>query len=101
MNNQKKRLRKSNTDIVLSGTLGGIAEYLGIDSTIVRVIYVLLLLFGLGSPVLLYIILVLVIPREDRGNSGNYRYSSYTEQERRRRKDVTDSASENDHWDDF
>ncbi|MDR0615092.1 MAG: PspC domain-containing protein [Lactobacillales bacterium] len=96
--NKKKRLTKSSTDVVLSGTLGGIAEYLGIDSTIVRVIYVLLLLFGLGSPILLYIVLALIIPRGDSKRSyGRY---SQTGQTKQKRKDVTDSASD-DHWNDF
>jgi len=98
--NKKKRLTKSSTDVVLSGTLGGIAEYLGIDSTIVRVIYVLLLVFGLGSPILLYIVLVLVIPRGNDRRSSYESYSSQTDQTKQRRKDVTNSA-DNDHWDDF
>ena len=36
----QKRLQKSRTNVVLTGTLAGIAEYFGIDPTIVRVIYV-------------------------------------------------------------
>ncbi|MDR1521588.1 MAG: PspC domain-containing protein [Streptococcaceae bacterium] len=102
MRNRKKRLTKSNTDVVLSGTLGGIAEYLEIDSTVLRIIYVLLLLFGLGSPVLLYIILVLLIPRRYSSNSyKNYHYYSKTDPKEKGRKDVTNSAFDNESWDDF
>ena len=41
MNNGKK-LRKSNTDKKIFGVCGGIAEYFGIDSTIVRIIWTIL-----------------------------------------------------------
>ena len=44
----KKKLTKSNNNIVLTGTLAGIAEYLGIDPTVVRVIYVILSLVALA-----------------------------------------------------
>lgn len=58
-----KKLTKSRTNKVLTGTLAGIAEYFGIDPTILRVIYVVIVLGGFGSPVLLYFILWLVIPK--------------------------------------
>ena len=58
----KKKLTKSNNNIVLTGTLAGIAEYLGIDPTVVRVIYVILSLVAFGSPIILYILLALIIP---------------------------------------
>ena len=48
-----KRLTKSTNNVVITGTLGGLAEYLGIDPTIIRVIYVFLSLVTagfLGSP---------------------------------------------------
>lgn len=56
-----KKLYKSDVDRKLCGVCGGIAEYLGIDSTIVRLIWVVLVvLFGTG--ILAYIISALVIP---------------------------------------
>ncbi|MBN1923390.1 MAG: PspC domain-containing protein [Nanoarchaeota archaeon] len=57
----EKRLYRSKTDKVLFGVCGGIAEYFGIDSTIVRLITVALLLSGAGV-LLLYIILAIIIP---------------------------------------
>ena len=62
-----KKLYRSRIDVKISGVCGGIAEYLGIDSTIVRVLWVLgsfmtALMFGL----LLYVICVFIIP-EDSG----------------------------------
>ncbi|MDR8393128.1 PspC domain-containing protein [Aliifodinibius sp. S!AR15-10] len=56
------RLSKSRTDKMIAGVCGGIAEYLGWDPTIVRIIFVVLTIMGWGSPVLLYFILALVMP---------------------------------------
>ncbi len=57
----KKKLYKSNTDKKICGVCGGIAEYFGIDSTIVRLILVLAVLFA-GTGVLAYIIAAIVMP---------------------------------------
>ena len=59
-----KKLTKSNTDIVLAGVLGGIAEYFQLDPTLVRVGYVILSFVAIGAPVLLYILLAIIIPRD-------------------------------------
>ena len=64
----EKKLYKSSTDKKLCGVLGGLAKYLNIDSTILRIIYVLLSLFVLGCPVIIYIILALVMPQEPENN---------------------------------
>ncbi len=56
-----KRLRKSMSDRKLAGVCGGIAEYFGIDSTIVRLILVIFCLVG-GSGILFYIIAAIVMP---------------------------------------
>ena len=60
MNNNKK-LYKSNIDKKLCGVCGGIAEYFNIDSTIVRLIWVLGF-FAVGTGLLAYIICALVMP---------------------------------------
>lgn len=61
----KKKLYKSNSDKMLAGVLGGFAEYIGVDSTLVRLVYVLIALFSAGFPgILFYIICALVIPDE-------------------------------------
>ena len=58
---QKKLVRSSNK--VLGGVLGGIADYMDVDPTIVRVVYVALSIFTTGFPgLLLYIIMLLLIP---------------------------------------
>lgn len=57
----QKKLYKSKTDKKLCGVCGGLAEYLGIDSTVVRLILVLAILFA-GVGLLAYIIAALVMP---------------------------------------
>lgn len=57
----EKKLYRSLTDKKLCGVCGGLAEYFGIDSTIVRLILVLAVLFA-GVGVLAYIIAALVMP---------------------------------------
>jgi phage shock protein C len=58
-----KKLYRSVTDKMVAGVCGGLAVYLTIDSTVVRILFVLIALFG-GSGVLLYIVLWLVIPTQ-------------------------------------
>lgn len=53
------RLRKSSSDRVISGVCGGIAEFFGISSTAVRIIFLFI-----PSNLLLYIILAIIIPED-------------------------------------
>lgn len=59
----KKRLFRSNKDVKLLGVCGGIAEYFNIDSTIVRLAFVLLF-FGWGSGLVAYIIAAIIMPKD-------------------------------------
>lgn len=59
----QKKLYKSGTDKKLCGVCGGIAEYFGIDSTVVRLILVLAVLFA-GCGILAYIVAALVMPNK-------------------------------------
>ena len=57
-----KRLYRSGRDKILGGVCGGIGEYLRIDPTIIRLIWVIAaLVYGTG--IMLYIILWIIIPR--------------------------------------
>ena len=58
-----KKLYRSTTDRMLGGVCAGIAKYLNMDVTVVRVIAVLLAVFGTGG-VWAYIICLLVIPED-------------------------------------
>ena len=56
-----KKLYKSRTDKKIFGVCGGIAEYLNTDSTVIRLLAVLLAVFA-GSGVLVYIIAAFIMP---------------------------------------
>ena len=59
-------LRRSRRDRVIAGVVGGLADYFGIDSSLLRIIYVLVSIFSAAFPgILVYIILWLVMPQED------------------------------------
>ena len=59
----KKLYRSSNR--ILAGVCGGIAEYLDIDPTVVRVLYFVLSFFSAAFPgLLLYLFLTLLIPNQ-------------------------------------
>ena len=60
--NPQRQITRSSTDRMLGGVCGGLAQYLGVDSTLVRLGFVLLTFAGV-SPVL-YLILWLVMPSE-------------------------------------
>jgi phage shock protein C len=60
---EPKKLRRSKSNRMVAGVVAGLANYLGLDPTLARVIYVLIALFG-GTGVILYIILWIVIPEE-------------------------------------
>ena len=57
----EKKLYQSSTDKKLAGVCGGIAEYFNIDSTLVRLGWVLFSLLG-GSGLLAYIIAAIIMP---------------------------------------
>ena len=60
------RLYKSNQNKIIDGVCAGIAEYFGIDPTLIRLGWVLLCAMG-GSGFLAYIIAAIIIPRRPEG----------------------------------
>ena len=61
---RKMKLVKSRTNKMLTGVCGGIGELLGIDPTIIRLIWAALSLAG-GTGIILYIIAAVIIPEDD------------------------------------
>ncbi len=61
---RKIKLVKSRTNKMLTGVCGGIGELLGIDPTIIRLIWAALSLAG-GTGIILYIIAAVIIPEDD------------------------------------
>lgn len=59
-----RKLYRSVTDNKLTGLCGGIGQYFGIDSTIVRLLFVVTALFSFGSAILVYVLAALLVPKE-------------------------------------
>lgn len=63
-----KRLFRSRTERMIGGVLGGLAAYLGMDPTLLRIIYVIVAVTtGLGPALIAYLIALVVIPEEPLG----------------------------------
>src|SRR5574344_457693 len=60
---ETKKLFRSIDDNIIAGVCGGLAKYFQIDSSLIRIIFILLAIGG-GSGFLIYLILWLVIPIE-------------------------------------
>lgn len=56
-----RKLYRSRTQKMLGGVCGGLGEYLNLDPTVVRLVFILLALAG-GPGLLLYVILWVVMP---------------------------------------
>jgi phage shock protein C len=63
-----KRLYRSRGDVKLTGVLGGWAEYIGLDPSLVRIAYVIVTALTMFAPgILLYLLMALIVPRDPRG----------------------------------
>lgn len=110
MNHMKKRLTKSSNNKVISGVLGGIADYFGIDPTIVRVVYVILSVLSQAFPgVLVYICLAIIMPdgkkrrsKSRYGHENDY-YQKNDPSKRAKRKDAekVEDDDDDEDWSDF
>ena len=60
----EKKLTRSRSDKKLAGVCAGLANYFGLDVTIVRIIYVCATLFTAFAGGILYIILMILMPEE-------------------------------------
>ena len=62
---ETRKLRRSSNKM-LAGVCSGIAEYLGVDPTVIRVVYAALSVFSAGFPgLLLYFILMILMPEAE------------------------------------
>lgn len=63
--NNIKKLYKSEKDQILSGVIGGVAEYFNIDSTLLRLGFVVLVLItGIFPGIIAYIIAFFIVPEK-------------------------------------
>jgi phage shock protein C len=64
----QKKLMRSRSNSKIAGVCGGLGEYLDMDPTLVRLIWLVLVFFG-GTGVLAYIIAWIVMPEEPLGDA--------------------------------
>jgi phage shock protein PspC (stress-responsive transcriptional regulator) len=62
-------LRRSRSNRMIAGVVGGLAQYLGIDATLARVLYVLISICSAAFPgILVYVLFWLLTPEEESSN---------------------------------
>lgn len=66
----QRKLYRSRTDSKLGGVCGGLGEFFGVDSTAIRLAFVLFALMG-GHSILLYLIMLVVVPPAPETNAAN------------------------------
>ena len=60
-----KPFRRSRTNRMIGGVVGGLAEHIGMDPALARLLYVAISVFSAAFPgILLYIVMLVVIPEE-------------------------------------
>lgn len=57
-----KKFYKTDYNKMVSGVCNGLAEYFDMDVSIIRVVFALFIFFGVGSPIIFYIILAIILP---------------------------------------
>lgn len=63
MSTENKRLYRSKSDRMIGGVSAGLGEYLGIDTTIIRLLFVFTTIWG-GAGAIVYLVMLLVVPEE-------------------------------------
>lgn len=62
---EPKRLTRSRNDRMIAGVCGGLAKYMSVDPTIVRLIFALATFFTVVFPgILIYLVMWIIIPKE-------------------------------------
>ncbi len=58
------KLVKSTYDKMIFGVCGGLAQSFNMDATVLRVIFAIATVLGVGSPIIIYLILGIVMPKD-------------------------------------
>jgi len=61
---ESKKLYRNRNNRMIAGVCAGLAEFFGIDVTIVRLVFAAGALLGFGSFILVYIVMFVVVPEE-------------------------------------
>ena len=85
MAEQKKLTRSANK--VLAGVCGGLAEYLDVDPTLIRIAYVALTVFSAAFPgLILYIIMLIIMPPTEIKRNSNIEDAEVVEEKKKEDK---------------
>ena len=58
---EPRKLYRSRSQRMLGGVCGGLAEYFSLDATLIRVLFLVLAVFG-GSGLVIYVVMWLIVP---------------------------------------
>ena len=64
MSSEVRRLYRSRKSRVIAGVCGGLGEYLNIDPTVIRLVFVLFAVISMGYGIFIYLVMLLIIPEE-------------------------------------
>ena len=77
-----KKLCKIESEGKVSGVCAGLSRYFNIDVTVIRLLWLLAIFFGVGSPVLIYIVMAIVLPEYDPDSVDFQEYNEKFEEEK-------------------
>jgi len=95
MKNSTKKVYRSQKNRIIFGVCGGLAEYFEIDPLLVRIFFILLVMAG-GSGVFLYIILAVLMPKEE--NKVDLNKDNLAEETKKRAKDLAEEIKKDESW---
>ncbi len=95
MGNKTKKVYRSRKNRIIFGVCGGLAEYFEIDPLLIRLLFILLVMAG-GSGALLYLILAVLMPKEEGGVDLNK--DNLAEEAKRRTKELAEEIKGNESW---
>jgi phage shock protein C len=58
---EPRKLYRSRSQRMLGGVCGGLAEYFNVDATLIRVLFLVLAVFG-GTGLVIYVVMWLIVP---------------------------------------
>jgi phage shock protein C len=58
---EPRKLYRSRSQRMLAGVCGGLAEYFNVDATLIRVLFLILAVFG-GTGLVIYVVMWLIVP---------------------------------------
>ncbi len=64
MSSQPRKLYRSRDNRMIAGVCAGLADFFGIDPTVVRLVFAAGAILGFGSFILIYLVLFVVVPEE-------------------------------------